>query len=86
MSNQVPIISLVMSKIYRKDFLSVNIRDELATKHNNDVINRAKQYIKENYYKEDISLNSVASEVFLSPSHFSAVFAKNRTNLYQISY
>ncbi|NLP35698.1 MAG: response regulator [Clostridiales bacterium] len=66
-----------VKKYIEKIFCQViNIRDELATKHNNDVINRAKQYIKENYYKEDISLNSVASEVFLSPSHFSAVFSQ----------
>lgn len=54
----------------------IAIRDELATKQDNNMINQAKKYINENYQREDISLNIVASEVFISPSHFSAVFSQ----------
>ncbi|HHX12848.1 MAG TPA: response regulator [Clostridiales bacterium] len=53
----------------------INLRDEIATREYNDMIYKAKSYIDENYMNDDISLNQVASEVYLSPSHFSSVFS-----------
>jgi len=82
-----PIPSFAYTKKYIETIFHqvIQIRDELATKHYNDIINRAKQYINDNYRKDDISLNSVASEVYLSPNHFSAVFSQ-RTGQTFISY
>lgn len=56
--------------------LAIDLRDEVATKSYNDMLNRAKAFINENYTSEDISLNQVASKVFISPNHFSAVFSQ----------
>ena len=54
----------------------ISLRDEMVTRQYKDMIYKAKSYIDDNYMKEDISLNQVASEVFLSPSHFSSVFSQ----------
>lgn len=54
----------------------ISLRDEIATREYKDMIYKAKSYIDENYMNDDISLNQVASEVFLSPSHFSSVFSQ----------
>ena len=40
----------------------------------NDVIARAQEYIRNNYFEQDISLHSVAKEVSISPNHFSTIF------------
>lgn len=62
-----------IEKIFTK---AIEFRDVIASKHYNDMINKAKVYINDNYTNEDISLNLVASSVFISPSHFSAVFSQ----------
>ncbi len=54
----------------------ISLRDEIATKEYSDMIDRAKQFINENYFKDNISLNHVASQVYLSPAHFSSVFSQ----------
>lgn len=41
------------------------------------VINHALDFINENYTDPDISLNMVAEEVALSPSHFSTIFSQS---------
>jgi two-component system, response regulator YesN len=55
---------------------AIALRDEITTKHYNAIISKAKEYIKENYSNDDISLNQVAGNVFISPSHFSALFSQ----------
>ncbi len=62
-----------IEKIFNK---AIDLRDEIAMKHYNDIINNAKEYIKQNFAKEDISLNLVASNVYISPSHLSTVFSQ----------
>ena len=58
-------------------FLEVmEIRDEMADKHYNGIINRAKEYIWEHYAEVELSLNQVAARVYISPSHFSTVFSQ----------
>ena len=42
----------------------------------NDVILKAQDYINKNYADKDISLNSVAKAVNVSPNHFSTVFSQ----------
>ena len=72
------VLSLNLSKKYiEKIFLqAMEYRDEIMTTHYNDIIHRAKDFIHENYQREDLSLNVVSSSVFISPSHFSAVFSQ----------
>ncbi len=57
-------------------FKAMGLRDEVAARHYNGIINRAKDYIEEHFTEEDISLNQVAASVYLSPSHFSTVFSQ----------
>lgn len=38
---------------------------------------KAKEYIRDNFTNEDISLNEVSSSVCISPSHFSTIFSQN---------
>ena len=41
-----------------------------------EIIEKARNYIQENYQNEDMSLQSVASNVNVSSNHFSAIFRK----------
>lgn len=52
------------------------IRDECSTKKRSNIIAQSKDYILQNYHLEDISLNMVAKNVNMSPTHFSAIFSK----------
>ena len=54
----------------------VSIRDISPAKGSkyDDIIAKAKAYIEENYDQPDITLHTVASEVHISPNHFSTVF------------
>ncbi|NLK27379.1 MAG: response regulator [Clostridiales bacterium] len=73
---QVATFALTKKYIVKIFYQVMGLRDEIATKQYSDIIHKAKKYINENFTKEDISLNQVASEVYLSPSHFSAVFSQ----------
>lgn len=55
---------------------AIELREEINTRQYNDIIDKAKQYINENYQKEELSLNLVASSVYISPNHLSAVFSQ----------
>lgn len=52
------------------------VRDRQMTQHNSDVVEEAKSYIEANYSDEDVTLNSVASQVNVSPNHLSAMFSQ----------
>ncbi|HLV09062.1 MAG TPA: helix-turn-helix domain-containing protein [Halanaerobiales bacterium] len=52
---------------------------------NSDIIFKAMNYIRNNYYKQDINLNEVAGEVGLSVSYFSKLF-KEETGLSYSEY
>ena len=41
-----------------------------------EIIDKAKEYIQENYKEDDMSLQSVASYVNVSSNHFSAIFRR----------
>lgn len=51
-------------------------RDTRVDKKYDSTINKAKEYIHNNFCSPGISLNSVASFVNVSPSHFSTVFSQ----------
>ncbi len=51
-------------------------RDTNVHKKHSSKILKAKNYISENFMSQDISLNSVASFVNVSPNHFSTIFSQ----------
>ena len=55
---------------------AIELRDRASSKKYSSLLQRAVAYIQENYANTDISLNSVAASVNLSPNHFSTVFGQ----------
>lgn len=51
-------------------------RDSVSVKKYGKVLSDAKLYIEEHYSDEDISLNSIADNLGISPNHFSAIFSQ----------
>lgn len=67
---------LLKSYIEKIFHQAIEYRDEIVNRRYNDMINKAKDFINDNYQKEELSLNTVSASVFISPSHFSAVFSQ----------
>lgn len=63
---------------YMKDLLSqaIEIRDTVSGRRYSDIIEQAKEQIEKTYMSEEISLNTVAASVGMSPSYFSSVFSR----------
>ncbi len=55
---------------------TISCRNQMTDKKYNEVIDRAKNYIRENYQNEEMSLQTVASKVNVSSNHFSTIFRK----------
>lgn len=70
--------SLKEMKKYLSYLLSnaIEIRDAVSGRRYSDLITAAEKSIKENYMAEEISLNTVAAEVGMSPNYFSSIFRK----------
>ncbi|WP_457942991.1 response regulator transcription factor [Caproiciproducens sp. LBM24188] len=62
-----------MTKIIRQTIVA---RDYKATKRYGGLIEKAKAYIDKNYANREISLNTTAQSVNLSPNHFSTIFSQ----------
>ncbi len=56
--------------------VAMRLRDGASNKQNSQLIQQAKVYIKENYNNEEISLNTVAAVVNISPNYFSSIFSQ----------
>ncbi len=54
---------------------TLKLRDHHSMKKYSAVLEEARAFIQENYQREDMSLNTVASQVNISPSYFSAIFS-----------
>lgn len=52
------------------------LRDRESDDQSRRVLKKALSYIEENFSQESLSLNSVAGEVNVSPSYFSAIFSR----------
>lgn len=52
------------------------MRSEAVDGKYDGIMQKAKTYINDHFEKDGISLNMVAAEVNLSPSHFSTVFGQ----------
>lgn len=56
--------------------LGIDNRDSKAGSRYDEIIKEAVEFIEENYSDEDISLNTLASHVNLSPNHLSMIFSQ----------
>lgn len=65
-------------KVYLEKLVTkaLELRDAASGKRYKDIIATAKEEIEQNYMTEEISLNTVAMRVGMSPSYFSSVFSK----------
>lgn len=54
----------------------IEARDRISERKYSDIIGRAQDILRDNYMQEDISLNSLAEMVGMSPSYFSSIFSK----------
>ena len=55
---------------------AIEIRDNASMKKYERLLQQAKDYINEFYSRDDISLNTVAASVNISPSYFSTIFSQ----------
>lgn len=53
---------------------AVEMREVVARKKYRLLLQDAKNYIQQNFSNEDVSLNTVAASINLSPNHFSSIF------------
>lgn len=60
----------------------IELRDSGTNCHHKMLVQKACSYIKENYNNPDISLNTVAAHVSLSPTHFSTIFAQEMSETF----
>jgi len=77
--NGSPVFSSIESnKEYLRNLLAVTIdlRDAVSQKKYHFLLEEAKSYIKQHFDDENISLNSVAASVNVSPNHFSSIFSQ----------
>lgn len=70
--------SVEETKRYLKNLLetAIDLREKALPGKYDTVLKQAQEYIEEHYHECDISLNTVAASVNLSPNHFSAIFSK----------
>lgn len=70
--------TLDMAKKYliRSMEVSMDLREMAAMNQYGAIILRAKTYIQEHYNDDQISLNTVAASVNVSPNHFSRIFSQ----------
>lgn len=70
--------SIEETKHYLKKLLetAINLREKALPGKYDTVLKQAQEYIQEHYNEYDISLNTVAASVNLSPNHFSAIFSQ----------
>lgn len=54
----------------------IDLRETVAQRKYSSLLKNARNYIEQNYDNEEISLNTVAASVNLSPNHFSTIFSQ----------
>lgn len=70
--------SVESNKEYLKKVLTtaIDLREAVSRKKYHSLLEEAKSYIQQHYDDVNISLNSVAASVNLSPNHFSSIFSQ----------
>jgi len=61
---------------------TIELRNCGNSSHHVKLVRRACEYIQENYNSPDISLNTVAAHVALSPAHFSTIFSQEMSETF----
>jgi len=63
---------------YMRDLFEkvINLRESIANNRYSEIVEEAIKYIEENYSDEDLSLNTLASHVNVSPNHLSTIFSQ----------
>lgn len=56
--------------------VTIDLREAVSQKKYHSLLEEAKNYIRQHFVDEDISLNAVAASVSLSPNHFSSIFSQ----------
>ena len=75
-------VSYVDTVEQARDYISsllsrmIEYRNQVSDKKYTEIIDKARDFIQENYQNEDMSLQLVASYVNVSSNHFSAIFRK----------
>lgn len=54
----------------------IGVRDTISGRRYSDIIEIAKDQIRKTYMSDEISLNTIAAEVGMSPSYFSSIFSE----------
>lgn len=54
----------------------IGVRDTISGRRYSDIIEIAKDQIRKTYMSDEVSLNTIAAEVGMSPSYFSSIFSK----------
>lgn len=54
----------------------IGVRDTISGRRYSDIIEIANDQIRKTYMSDEISLNTIAAEVGMSPSYFSSIFSK----------
>ena len=54
----------------------IGVRDTISGRRYSDIVEIAKDQIRKTYMSDEISLNTIAAEVGMSPSYFSSIFSK----------
>ena len=54
----------------------IGVRDTISGRRYSDIIEIAQDQIRKTYRSDEISLNTIAAEVGMSPSYFSSIFSK----------
>lgn len=54
----------------------IGVRDTISGRRYSDIIEIAKDQIRKTYMSDEISMNTIAAEVGMSPSYFSSIFSK----------
>ena len=62
-----------MCKVFES---AMELRDAVSQQKYSSLLQKARNYIEENYDNEEISLNMTAAVVNLSPNHFSTIFSQ----------
>lgn len=70
--------SLTSTRVYLTELLgkAIRQRNQVSERKYSNVLEEAKMYIEQNYANEEISLNTVAASVNVSPNYFSTVFSQ----------
>lgn len=69
-------VEQLREQVYRIILSTLAFRDRHTSSHYMGTVQQAKSYIEHHFMESELSLNEVAAQVNLSPSHFSVVFSK----------